>query len=84
MTTAIAAGAGCPDRAEQLQQLRRQIAAVSGKVGPRWAAPDSSPASQSLLPVPDSLAAVLPSGLPRGTLFSSVTLWALWTYPITA
>lgn len=72
MTTAIAAGAGRSGRAEQLQQLRRQIAAVTGEVGPRWAAPEPRttvmPASQSLLPVPDSLAAALPGGLPRGAV----------------
>lgn len=60
------------DRAEQLQQLRRQIAAVSGKVGASRSAPDSAddvrPASESLLPVPESLAGLLPAGLPRGAV----------------
>ena len=60
------------DRAEQLQQLRRQIAAVSGKVGANRSAPDSAhdvrPASESLLPVPESLAGLLPAGLPRGSV----------------
>lgn len=60
------------DRAEQLQQLRRQIAAVSGKVGAsrRSGAPahDVVPACESLLPVPESLAGLLPAGLPRGTV----------------
>lgn len=60
------------DRAEQLQQLRRQIAAVSGKVGASRSAPDSAhdvrPASESLLPVPESLAGLLPAGLPRGSV----------------
>ena len=72
MTAAIASGEGALDRAEQLEQLRRRIAAISGKVGPRWAAPEPFaavvPASQSLLPVPDSLAGVLPGGLPRGAV----------------
>lgn len=72
MTSAISSGELSLDRAEQLEQLRRQMAAVSGKVGPRWAAPESPAAvmsaSQSLLAVPDSLAGLLPGGLPRGTV----------------
>jgi len=35
MTAAIALEKGGPDRSEQLEQLRRQMAAVSGKVGAR-------------------------------------------------
>lgn len=54
-----------PDRAEQLEQLRRQMAAVSPKTGVRWRAAEPA---ESLLPVPDSLAAALPAGLPRGTV----------------
>ena len=69
MTTSAALGL---DRAEQLQQLRRQIAAVSGKVGATRSAggpaPGIAPASESLLPVPESLAGLLPAGLPRGTV----------------
>lgn len=72
MATAIALENGQPDRAEQLEQLRRQMAAVSPKVGARWRAEEPAasplPPSESLLPVPESLAAVLPSGLPRGTV----------------
>lgn len=76
MRAAVASGGSLPDRAEQLQQLRRQMAAVSGKVGPSWAAPDPSvpvttpvtTRSESLLPVPESLAGLLPGGLPRGTV----------------
>ena len=60
------------DRAEQLEQLRRQIAAVSGKVGVTRSAGgsvrDALPASESLLPVPGSLAGLLPAGLPRGAV----------------
>ncbi len=60
------------DRAEQLQQLRRQIAAVSGKVGagrsPNGSVQEAVPASESLLPVPESLAGLLPAGLPRGAV----------------
>jgi hypothetical protein len=72
MTAAIALDQRHSDRAEQLQQLRRQIAAVSGKVGAERRGPDHStdllPASESLLPVPESLAGLLPAGLPRGTV----------------
>ncbi len=72
MTSAIALGRQSDDRAEQLEQLRRQMAAVSGKVGARWRpaeqAADALPGSQSLLPVPDSLAEQLPAGLPKGTV----------------
>jgi hypothetical protein len=68
-----------PDnRAEQLKQLRRQMAAVSGKVGASRQAgysqgsqglsADLLPASESLLPIPSSLAEALPAGLPRGTV----------------
>lgn len=60
------------DRAEQLQQLRRQMAAVSGKVGGDHVvgerADEVLPTSESLLPVPESLAGLLPAGLPRGTV----------------
>ena len=35
MTAAIALEKGRPDRSEQLEQLRRQMAAVSGRVGVR-------------------------------------------------
>ena len=48
------------DRAEQVEHLRRKIAAVSGKVGGgrRGPAPstDPLPDSESLLPLPESLA----------------------------
>lgn len=60
------------DRAEQLEQLRRQMAAVSGKVGARWRpaepADDLLPAEESLLAVPDALAELLPGGLPKGAV----------------
>ena len=72
MRAAVASGESFPDRSEQLRQLRRQMAAVSGKVGSNWAPPDPSAAvaarSESLLPVPESLAGLLPGGLPRGTV----------------
>jgi hypothetical protein len=60
------------DRAEQVEHLRRKIAAVSGKVGDgrRGPAPsiDPLPDSESLLPLPESLAELLPASLPRGTV----------------
>jgi hypothetical protein len=72
MTAALALKKGQANRAEQLEHLRRQMEAVSGKVGARWRPAEhpaeALPGSESLLPVPDSLAAQLPSGLPRGTV----------------
>jgi hypothetical protein len=60
------------DHAEQVEHLRRRIAAVSGKGGGgrRGPAPsiDPLPASESLLPVPESIAELLPTSLPRGTV----------------
>jgi hypothetical protein len=70
------------NRAEQVEHLRRKIAAVSGKVGGgrRGTAPstDLLPDSETLLPVPESSpcpaggwcpqAELLPAPLPRGTV----------------
>lgn len=57
------------NRADQLKQLRRQMAAVAGKVGAgRQGAAPAGPSSESVLPVPPLLAGVLPAGLPRGTV----------------
>lgn len=60
------------DRSEQLKQLRRQMAAVSGKVGNARCAIEHAaevlPASESLLPIPESLADAVPGGLPRGSV----------------
>jgi hypothetical protein len=60
------------DRAEQVDHLRRKIAAISGKVGAghRGTAPsiDPLPDSEYLLPLPESLAELLPASLPRGTV----------------
>jgi hypothetical protein len=60
------------DRAEQVEHLRRKMAAISGKVGPgrRGQVPSNEvlPESESLLPLPGSLAEVLPNTLPRGTV----------------
>ena len=72
MTAALTLDQDPKNRAEQVQQLRRQIASVSGKVGAsrrgHAETPDLLPSSQSLLPVPESLAELLPGGLPRGTV----------------
>jgi hypothetical protein len=72
MTAAIALERRQRDRAEQVEQLRRQMAAVSGKVGARWrpteSAADPLPTGESLLAVPDALAEALPAGLPKGTV----------------
>lgn len=60
------------NRAEQVEHLRRKMAAVGGKVGSarRGAArsDDLLPESESLLPLPESLAGLLPTSLPRGTV----------------
>lgn len=72
MTAALAQEKDPLNRAEQLQQLRKQMAAVSGKVGVgrRVAEPAEQviSASESLLPIPESLAGLLPGGLPRGAV----------------
>jgi hypothetical protein len=72
MTAAFALDQREQDRAEQLQQLRSQMAAVSGKVGAgrrgQDYADDLLPQSESLLPIPESLAELLPAGLPRGSV----------------
>lgn len=71
MTAAVDLGhpRGLPgNRADQLEQLRRQMAAVSGKVGAARRGSVAGPAADAVLPVPSLLAAVLPAGLPRGTV----------------
>jgi hypothetical protein len=72
MTAAIALEKRQRDRAEQLKQLRRQMAAVSGKVGVTSPAAERAdavlPTSESLLPIPEPLAGPLPTGLPRGAV----------------
>ncbi len=74
MTASIALEDRQLNRAEQLEQLRRKMAAVSGgKVGATRPVTDVAneviPASESLLPVPpESLAGLLPAGLPRGAV----------------
>jgi hypothetical protein len=76
MTAILASDQPRHDRAEQLKQLRRQIASVSGKVGSSRRGPaqehphadDVLPDSEARLPVSQLLATVLPDALPRGTV----------------
>lgn len=72
MTAALTLDQRQCDRTEQLQQLRRQMAAVSGKIGAgrrdQDAGHDLLPGSENLLPVPESLVELLPAGLPRGVV----------------
>ena len=80
MTAAMSLDQRRLNRAEQVEHLRRKIAAVSGKVGGgrRGPAPsaDALPDSESLLPVPESLAELSPASgrypqptpLPRGAV----------------
>jgi hypothetical protein len=72
MTAAIAVDERRFDRAEQLQVLRRRIAAVSGRMSRGHSAPHPAdellPQSQALLPMQESLAELLPVGLPRGAV----------------
>jgi hypothetical protein len=72
VTAAITLNQRRKDRAEQVEHLRRKMAAVSGKVGGRRRGPapssDLLPDSETLLPVPESLAELLPTPLPRGTV----------------
>jgi hypothetical protein len=76
MTAILASQQPQYSRAEQLKQLRRQMAAVSGKIGSSRRAhahshpgpDDLLPVSETKLPVPQLLADVLPDALPRGTV----------------
>src|ERR1700744_323053 len=79
MTAILASNQPRLDRAEQLKQLRRQMAGISGASGnvglPRRGhvhehahADDLLPDSEARLPVPQLLATVLPDALPRGTV----------------
>src|SRR6185437_4038388 len=60
------------DRAEQVEHLRRQMAAVSGKAARGHSAPprveELISDSKSLLPMPEPLADSLPAALPRGAV----------------
>ncbi|MBX5487319.1 hypothetical protein MHAS_00391 [Mycolicibacterium hassiacum DSM 44199] len=59
-------------RSEQLEHLRRKIAAVSGRAGDRRSGTaretDRLSDSESLLPMPESLGDALPAPLPRGSV----------------
>ncbi|OBB77415.1 hypothetical protein [Mycobacterium sp. 852014-52144_SCH5372336] len=70
MTAAVSLNQRQLTRAEQVEHLRRKIAAVSSKVGDGRrgvvAAVEPLPASESLLPVPETLAEL--AQLPRGTV----------------
>ena len=60
------------NRAEQVEHLRRKMAAISGKVGKgrrgELSSNDVLPESESLLPLPETLTELLPTTLPRGTV----------------
>ncbi|MGX9790128.1 hypothetical protein [Mycobacterium sp. MMS18-G62] len=82
MTAAMTLDQRRLNRAEQVEHLRRKIAAVSSKVGGGRRGPEPSvdvlPDSESLLPLPESLAELSPcpsggrypqpTSLPRGTV----------------
>lgn len=76
MTAATNLNRSPANRAEQVEHLRRKIAGMSGKAtgsaGQPWrgVARESAalPPAESLLPLPDSLAEVLPGALPRGSV----------------
>jgi hypothetical protein len=75
MTAMLASEQPHLNRAEQLKQLRRQMAGISeaaGKIGsPRRGhahVDDLLPDSEARLPVPQLLAEVLPDALPRGAV----------------
>ena len=80
MTAAMSLDRPDVDRAEQVEHLRRRMAAITGKVGPGRREPMASnavlPESESLLPLSRSSPAsgwyaqteALPAALPRGTV----------------
>ncbi|MBV9515160.1 MAG: hypothetical protein JO280_14155 [Mycobacteriaceae bacterium] len=72
MTAAISQAPRPLDRADQVEHLRRKIAAVSGRASRGHAAPPRGEElildSKSLLSIPESLANHLPGGLPRGSV----------------
>lgn len=60
------------NRSEQVEHLRKKMAAVGGKVGSARRGPtpsaDPLPEAESLLPMPETLAGQLPGALPRGSV----------------
>ena len=72
MTAAVTLDQRRLNRAEQVEHLRRKMAAVSSRVGGGRRSPVPSPEllsdSESLLPMPESLDELLPKTLPRGTV----------------
>lgn len=72
MTAAMGLDQRRIDRAEQVEHLRKEMAAISGRTGHGHSAPHRieqlAPSTNSLLPIPDSLAECLPSALPRGSV----------------
>jgi hypothetical protein len=79
VTAVMSLDARRENRSEQLEELRRQMAAVSGKTGKGHSTPqrttDLLPESKSLLPLPESSpggwcphAERLPTALPRGSV----------------
>ena len=70
MTAAVGLDHRHENRAEQLKRLRRQMSAVSGKIGHgrQGHSDDLLLGSAARLPIPPLLAQVLPDALPRGTV----------------
>src|SRR6188508_3062825 len=80
VTTAMGLDRHRVDRADQVEHLRRKMAAISGKVGQgrrgQLSSNDVLPESESLLPLPEpspasgrfDQAEVSPTSLPRGTV----------------
>jgi hypothetical protein len=70
MTVALASDQRHGNRAEQLESLRRQLAVLSGKMSGAVVtrSDDLLPESEARLAVPQWVAEVLPTRLPRGTV----------------
>lgn len=76
MTAVIGVNQRPLNRAEQVEHLRRKMAEVSGRtsrtVGQsqrgNMPSPTALPPSETLLPIPEALADLLPNALPRGTV----------------
>lgn len=75
MTAAMSLDRSSLDRAEQVEHLRRKIAAVSEDTGRghtvQARVDELIPASKSLLTMPESLAGALPVALPRGAVVAA-------------